>query len=152
MVTSCLHACSKWISSEFHCLFVPFQKNWNEDFWCRTGSCRSAMSTHCCGTLFSIYMLALGHLIHRQNIGLHFYTADTQIYLSCTPVNSFTETSCVLNCWSRTEVRAEGTFKCAFRTKLKIPTFILSYSHYTIVFQYINCLMQFLILNAFANV
>lgn len=68
------------------------------DFLCGTGSRRSALSTHCCGALFSIYMLALGHLIHRQNIGLHFYTADTQIYLSSRPANSFTEIGCVLNC------------------------------------------------------
>lgn len=61
--------------------------------------------SHRCGTLFSIYMQALGHLIHRQNIGLHFYTADAQIYLSCSPANSFTETGSPL--------KAEGTSKCA---------------------------------------
>ena len=41
--------------------------------------------------LFSIYMLALGHIIHMHNISLPFYMADTQIYLSCNPANSFIE-------------------------------------------------------------
>ncbi|CAM4659361.1 unnamed protein product [Leuciscus chuanchicus] len=83
------------------------------------GGARSRPHTVTCGvpqgsvlgpTLFSIYMLPLGHIISRHGVAFHCYADDTQLYVRMDPTSSGSSLSTLTACLEETKTWMTDNF------------------------------------------